>query len=318
MNDAPLVAVVGPTGAGKSGLALFLAKQFNGEILNCDSIQIYRYFHIGAAKLLPSERQGIPHHLLDFVDPDELFTAGDYSRLGRSVLTSILARRRLPIVCGGTGFYLRALVDGLFEGPGRDEELRHRLLAREAAYPGALHRILSRLDPKSAARIHSNDSTKLLRALEVRLLTRRPLSVLFEQGREQLHGFRTLKIGINPPRDKLYEKLDKRAQAMFGTPGIVEETQSILALGFSSTAKPFASIGYAQALQVLAGTIGREEAIEETQRQTRRYAKRQWTWFRRERNLVWLDGFGTDAAVEQRAADLVNALLLDAKCPERM
>ena len=309
MNDSPLVAVVGPTGSGKSDLAIFLAKQFQGEILNCDSVQVYRFFEIGTAKLRVSERQGIPHHLLDFVDPDELFTAGDYSRLGRSVLAAIIGRQRLPIVCGGTGFYLRALVDGLFEGPGRDEELRHRLLTREASRPGALHRILTRLDADSAARIHANDTTKLLRALEVRLLTRRPLSVLFQQGREQLNGFLTLKIGINPPRQKLYENLDQRARSMFDSPGIVEETESILALGFPSTAKPFASIGYAQALRVISGESTRQEAIEQTQVQTRQYAKRQWTWFRREQNLVWLDGFGSESAVQQQAADLVSGLI---------
>ena len=309
MNDSPLVAVVGPTGSGKSELALFLAKQFGGEILNCDSVQVYRYFEIGTAKLRLSDRCGIPHHLLDFVDPDELFTAGDYSRLGRSVAAAITARGRLPIVCGGTGFYLRALVDGLFEGPGRDDEMRHRLLAREAARPGALHRILSRLDPVSAGRIHANDITKLLRALEVRLLTRRPLSGLFQQGREQLHGYRALKLGINPPREKLYQRLDERARRMFETPGIVEEAQSILALGFPATAKPFTSIGYAQALQVLNGEATREEAIEATQTHTRQYAKRQWTWFRREKDLVWLEGFGSEAAVRERAAELVSAML---------
>ena len=306
-NDSPLVAVVGPTGSGKSDLALFLADRFQGEILNCDSVQVYRYFEVGTAKLRLSERRGIPHHLLDFVDPDELFTAGDYSRLGRSVLASIAGRHRLPIVCGGTGFYLRALIDGLSEGPGRDEELRHRLLTREAARPGALHRILTRLDPKSAARIHTNDTTKLMRALEVRLLTRRPLSILFQQGRESLRGFRTLKIGLNPPRVQLYEKLDDRSRRMFDSPGIVEEAQSILAVGFSSSAKPFASIGYAQALEVINGECTHEEAVEETGRQTRHYAKRQWTWFRREQNLVWLDGFGSEPAVQQRAADLVGA-----------
>ncbi|MEP7363520.1 MAG: tRNA (adenosine(37)-N6)-dimethylallyltransferase MiaA [Acidobacteriota bacterium] len=309
MNDSPLVAVVGPTGSGKSELTLSLAKQFGGEILNCDSVQVFRYFEIGTAKLRLSERQGIPHHLLDFVDPDEVFTAGDYSRLGRSILAGIAGRGRLPIVCGGTGFYLRSLLDGLFEGPGRDDELRHRLLAREAARPGVLHRILKRLDPVSAARIHANDTTKLLRALEVRLLTRRPMTTMFQQGREQLRGFATLKLGINPPREELYKKLDERANRMFDSPGIVEETQSILALGFASTAKPFTSIGYAQALRLLRGESTREEAIEATQRQTRQYAKRQWTWFRREQNLVWLDGFGSDSAVQDRAAALVEAFL---------
>jgi len=307
MNDSPLIAVTGPTGSGKSDLALSLAQEFQGEVVNCDSVQVYRYLEIGTAKLCLSDRRGIPHHLLDFVDPDELFTAGDYSRLGRAALAAISGRHRVPIVCGGTGFYLRALLNGLFEGPGRDEELRRRLLGREASRPGALHRILSRLDPPSASRIHANDATKLLRALEVRLLTRRPLSTLFQQGREGLRGFDTLRLCLNPPRDELYRKLDARAQAMFDSPGIVEEMRSILALGFPATAKPFASIGYAQALKLMNGECTREEAVEETQRQTRQYAKRQWTWFRRESGLVWLEGFGSDPAVRERAADLVRS-----------
>jgi len=304
-----LIAVVGPTGAGKSELALALAERFQGEILNCDSVQVYRHFDIGTAKLPLAERRDFPHHLLDFVDPDELFTAGDYARIGRSILTAVTGRRHLPILCGGTGFYLRALLDGLFEGPGRDEQLRHRLLMREATRPGAMHRILRRLDPHSAARIHANDTTKLLRALEVRLLTRRPISKLFEQGREALQGYRVLKLGLNPPRAELYARLDERCARMFASPGIVEETQSILAMGFPSSSKPFTSIGYAQALSVLNGEATIEQAIDEARRQTRHYAKRQWTWFRRETGLQWLDGFGHSPGTLQHAIELADKFL---------
>jgi tRNA dimethylallyltransferase len=309
VHASPLIAVVGPTGAGKSELALALARHFHGEILNCDSVQVYRHFDIGTAKISLAERRDTPHHLLDFVDPDELFTAGDYARLGRTILSAVTARNRIPIVCGGTGFYLRALLDGLFEGPGRDEQLRHRLLMREAVRPGAMHRILTRLDPHSASRIHANDTTKLLRALEVRLLTRRPISKLFEQGREALQGYRVLKLGLNPPRQELYERLDARCERMFTTPGILEETQSILAMGFPSNSKPFTSIGYVQALSVLNGEATIEQAIEEARRQTRHYAKRQWTWFRREAGLVWLDGFGNSSTTLQHALELADEFL---------
>ena len=305
----PLIAVVGPTGSGKSELALTLAERFGGEILNCDSVQVYRHFEIGTAKLPLSERRGVPHHLLDCVDPDELFTAGDYSRLGRSVLAGIAARQRLPIVCGGTGFYLRALLDGLFEGPPRDEELRHRLLSREGARPGTMHRMLRRLDPKSASRIHANDTTKVLRALEVRLLTRRPISLLFQHGRNRLEGFRVLKLGLNPQRTELYERLDARCERMFTPPGIVEEVNGILALGFPAHSRPFESIGYAQALRVIRGEAAHREAMDEAQRQTRQYAKRQWTWFRRESDLIWLDGFGAEAPVQERAVELTREFL---------
>jgi len=308
-TGSPLVAVVGPTGSGKSELALTLAERFGGEILNCDSVQVYRHFEIGTAKLPLSGRRGVPHHLLDCVDPDELFTAGDYSRLGRSVLAGILARQRLPIICGGTGFYLRALLDGLFEGPPRDEELRRRLLSREGARPGAMHRLLQRLDPQSASRIHANDTTKVLRALEVRLLTRRPMSLLFQQGRSPLEGVRVLKLGLQPPRTELYERLNARCELMFTSPGIVEEVRGILALGYPANAKPFESIGYAQALRVIHGQTELAGAMDEAQRQTRQYAKRQWTWFRREPDLIWLDGFGAAVSVQERAIELTREFL---------
>jgi tRNA dimethylallyltransferase len=292
--------VAGPTGSGKSDLALEIAENFHGEIVNCDSLQVYRHFDIGTAKLPVGERRGIPHHLIDIIDPDELFTAGEYTRIARATIAAISARGRLPILAGGTGFYLRALLDGLFEGPARDQELRDRLAAREARRAGTLHRILKRLDTVAGAKIHANDIPKVTRALEVCLLTRRPVSELFAQGRDALRGYRTLKLGLLPDRDMLYPRLDARCAWMFEN-GLVEEVRRILALGFAPECKPFESHGYKQALQLIRGELTPRDAVFYAQRNTRNYAKRQITWFRRERDLVWLKNFG-DAPESREAA----------------
>ena len=304
----PLVAVAGPTGSGKSDLALRIAEEFNGEIVNCDSLQVYRHFDIGTAKLPAADRQGIAHHLIDIVDPDELFTAGEYARLAREAILAISARGRLPVVAGGTGFYLRALLDGLFEGPSRDQTLRDRLAAREARRPGALHHLLIRLDSEAARKIHPNDVPKATRALEVRLLTRRPVSELYRQGRDRFEGYRTLKLALLPDRDRLYERLDRRCACMFER-GLVDEVRSILGLGFASTCKPFESHGYKQALQLIQGRLNPREALFYAQRNTRNYAKRQITWFRQERDLIWLKGFGDAPEVRNEAHERVAQFL---------
>jgi tRNA dimethylallyltransferase len=312
--EAPLVAIVGPTASGKSELALAVARRFPAEIVNCDSVQLYRYLDIGTAKLSPAERQGVPHHMIDVADPDELITAGDYARRVRPLLREIAARGRLPLLVGGTGFYLRALLEGLFPGPQRDPALRQRLARREAARPGSLHRILKRLDPPSAARIHPHDVNKLIRALEVCLLARQPLSRLWAEGRDSLRGFRPLKIGLDPPRTLLYTRLDQRCRAMFDR-GLIEEVRQILARGFPETSKPLESLGYRQALEVLRGRLEREEAIRLTQRETRRYAKRQWTWFRRDPAIEWFQGFGSDEAVQQAVIRRIESYLLELAWP---
>ncbi len=305
---APLAIVVGPTGSGKSELALRLARTFSGEVVNCDSLQIYRYLDIGTAKLLPESRRGIPHHLIDILDPNQVFTAGEYARLARPVLQEISARGRLPIVVGGTGFYLSALLEGLFPGPARQEQLRLRLAHREKRYPGWLHRTLARFDPESARRIHAQDTQKLIRAVEVLLTTRRPLSSWFVEGRDPLTGFRPLKLGIDPPREALYRRLDERCAQMFEH-GLIEEVRGILARGYPLSSKALESHGYKQALQMLAGELKPGEAIFYAQRNTRRYAKRQWTWFRRDPGVVWLRGFGEEDAVERAAAERIRAFL---------
>jgi tRNA dimethylallyltransferase len=306
--DRPLVAVAGPTGSGKSDLALEIAQTFDGEIVNCDSLQIYRYFDIGTAKLAPGERRGIPHHLIDILDPGEIFTAGEYARLAREAIGAISRRGRLPILAGGTGFYLRALLDGLFDGPSRDQALRNRLALREARRAGSLHRLLTRFDPATARKIHPNDVPKVTRALEVCLLTRRPVSELFQRGRDALRGYRTLKLGLLPDREALNQRLDRRCARMFER-GLVEEVRHILSLGFAAESKPFESHGYKQALQTIRGELNLREAVFYAQRNTRQYAKRQLTWFRREPGLIWLKGFADAPGIRESALHCVAEFL---------
>lgn len=304
----PLVVVAGPTGSGKSELALRIAQEFTGEVVNCDSLQIYRHFDLGTAKLPEAERQGIPHHLIDIIDPDEVFTAGEYARRGREALRNIVSRSRVPVVAGGTGFYLRALLEGLFAGPGRNQDLRQRLARREARRAGSLHRLLSYFDPEAAQRIHANDTPKLIRALEVCLLTRRPLSEWFSNGRDPLAGFRTLKLGLSPPRDLLFERTDSRCRRMFEC-GLAGEVRHILSLGFKADSKPFQSVGYRQALQFANGGLSLEDALRDAQKSTRHYAKRQWTWFRKEPGMIWLSGFGDAPEIQDRALEHVRMFL---------
>jgi tRNA dimethylallyltransferase len=295
-----LVAVAGPTGSGKSDLALLIAERFDGEVVNCDSLQVYRHFDIGTAKVPVAERRGIPHHLIDILDPDQLCTAGEYARLARATITQISERGRLPILAGGTGFYLRALLEGLFEGPVRDQRLRDRLAAREIRRPGSLHRLLTRFDSNAALKIHANDIPKVTRALEICLLTSQPVSWLFQQERDALRGYRTLKLGLLPDRETLNPRLDARCAWMFEH-GLVEEVRHILALGFSPGCKPFESHGYKQAMQLIQGELSPRDAVFYAQRNTRRYAKRQITWFRKERELQWLKGFGDAPQIREAA-----------------
>jgi tRNA dimethylallyltransferase len=310
-KNPSLVAIVGPTGSGKSALALDLASRFQGEIVNCDSIQIYRYFDIGAAKVPEEERRGIPHHMIGVANPDEVFTAGDFARVARPILHEIFGRGSLPFVTGGTGFYLRALIEGLAAGPGRDDALRAALQTREARRSGCAHRLLRRLDRLTALRIHPNDLPKVIRALEICLSARRSATEVFAEGRDALGGFRVLKIGIFPDREKLYERLASRMEAMFAG-GLIEEAASILARGYSVDCKPFASIGYKQALQSIKGELSAKDALFYATRETRRYAKRQMTWFRQEPGLEAVSGFGDDPEIAARVEQRVRAFLAGA------
>ena len=303
----PLPIVLGPTGSGKSDLAIHIALAHSGEIVNCDSLQLYRRFDIGTAKVPLAGRRGVPHHLIDIAEPTEEFTAGAYSRIARPVLAGIAGRGRVPVVVGGTGFYLRALLEGLFPGPARDPALRERLKLREIKRPGSLHRLLTRLDSAAAARIHANDRPKLIRALEVRMLEGKPITRMFTAGRDPLTGFHAAKIVLSPPRQLLYERLDARTVGIFQS-GLIDEVRAILASGIPPTAKPFESLGYKQALAVIEGRMTEPEAIVSTQQQTRNYAKRQLTWFRKEHGMRWIEGFGDDPAIQSQVLSVIRDL----------
>lgn len=303
-----LVALLGPTGSGKTALSLTLARRFPAEIVSCDSVAVYREMEIGTAKPSPDERRQVPHHLLDILPPDHFCTAGDYSRLARQAIAEITARGRRPIVTGGTGLYLRALLDGLFPGPQRSEDLRLRL--RDTSHrhgPGWLHCILRRLDADAAARIHPNDEPKLIRALEVCLAARQPLTDAWKAGRDPLTGYRILRIGLDPPRAALYERLNARARAMFAE-GLIEETRTLLA-HYGDAPRAFDSLGYRQSRAVLRGEMTESDALAATAQGHRNYAKRQLTWFRREPGVHWLPGFGDDPAIAAQAAELVQTHL---------
>ena len=297
--------MLGPTGSGKSGLAIQLALAFNGEIINCDSQQVYRGLNVGTAKVPLEEQCGVPHHLIDIADPDEAFSAGEYSRRARITLEEIRTRGHLPIVCGGTGFYVRGLLDGLFAGPSRDSDLRDDLNLREHRRPGFVHRLLRRLDTDSFIRIHPNDIQKAVRAVEVSMAAEAPMSTLFGLTEQPLIGFRWLKIGLDPPRESLYMRINERCEQMFER-GLIEEVESLLARGYDRQTKALESIGYRQSIDVLEGRVTRAEALAAMQMQTRRYAKRQVTWFRRDAGIQWLKGFGGEPSIEIEAMRLVR------------
>jgi tRNA dimethylallyltransferase len=311
-----LVVIVGPTASGKTALSLRLAREFDGEIVNCDSVAMYREFDIGTAKPTRAERAQAPHHLFDFVDPTQDVTAGEYSRQARQVLAEINSRHHLPVVVGGTGLYLRALLEGLFPGPQRSEELRERLRQRAARRsPGYLHRILARFDRAAAEKIHANDVPKLIRAIEVCWASRQKMSELWQKGRDPLRGFRILRLGLDPDRRVLYDRINQRAMRMFEL-GLIEETRT-LNEKYGALARPLASLGYKQASQLLRGEVTREQALNAAQQAHRNYAKRQMTWFRREPEVKWLKGFGDDPESQDDAVRQVTSSLSEVRAEAR-
>ena len=308
-SDPLAVIILGPTGSGKTALSLALAERFNGEIVSCDSVAVYRGMELGTAKPTLAERARVPHHLIDVTTPDQPFTAGEYSRQARAAMRDIASRGMLPLVTGGTGLYLRALTEGLFPGPARQEGLRARLTrSRDRHGEAWLYRVLRRLDPASAERIHANDTPKLIRAIEVCVAGRKPMSaVLATPGaaRDPLTGFRLLRIGLDPPRAALYDRLNRRAAAMFAD-GLVDEVRNLFER--YGAVKALDSLGYRQALRVLRDLWSAEEAVATAQQGHRNYAKRQLTWFRREPEVHWLEGFGDDPETLSAAVALVDEL----------
>jgi tRNA dimethylallyltransferase len=299
----PLIAIAGPTASGKSELAVYLASQLGGEVVSYDSVQFYRGFDIGTGKLTVDERQGIPHHLLDCLDPAEPFTAGDFRREAAKVIEGIRERGKLPILAGGTGLYLRALLMGLFEGPPRSEALRARLRTlADRRGRECVHRLLMRLDPDSASRIDPRDLQKVIRAVEVCVVAGRALSDLHASGRDALPGFECFKLGLNPDREELYARINRRVERMFAA-GLKEETRRMLARTDATSIKGLGALGYRQVAAALRGEITHEEAVRNTQTATRHYAKRQMTWFRRESDMNWFEGFGDDPALQRRVLE---------------
>ena len=297
--------ILGPTGSGKTALSLALAERFHGEIVNCDSVAMYREFRIGTAKPTPEEQARAPHHLLDIIEPAGYTTAGEYARQAREIIRDINNRNSLPVVVGGPGLYLRALIEGLFPGPARSEELREKLRSRaREKSPGHLHKILRRLDPTAAERIHANDLPKVIRAIEVSLAVRKPISDQWAEGRNALEGFRVFRVGLDPDRNLLYERINQRVLRMFSE-GLVEEARHLLQK-YGDSARPLSSIGYKQVVQLLKGEINHEETVRAVQQAHRNYAKRQMTWFRREPEVRWISGLGDEPRVLGKAVSLVE------------
>src|SRR5579862_7847350 len=343
MNTAAsprLIVILGPTASGKSALAIELAKRLNGEILVCDSTQVYRHFDIGTAKVPPRDQHGIPHHLVDLVEPDEIFTAGDYRRHALLALDDLRRRSKLPILAAGTGLYLRALLEGLADAPTRSEELRDRLRRSAKQHgPVHLHKILARLDPASATRIAPRDTQKIIRAIEMRILAGKPVAEIFSASRAEsreevrehvaaretprdgvqdearralrangLKGYAITKIGLAPPRPALYARIDARVNEMLAA-GWLDEVRALVSSGIPVDAKPFQFIGYSDVRAHLEGRIPLAAAVANIQQSTRRFAKRQLTWFRREPDVHWLASFGDADETIAAALDLIAAPL---------
>jgi tRNA dimethylallyltransferase len=305
-ESLPLIVVVGPTASGKSALAVALARALQAEIIACDSTQLYRGVNIGTAKPTAEDRQGVVHHLIDVLDASEAATAGGYRDFALAVLEELRKQGRLPILLVGTGLYMRALLEGLADLPLRSEELRERLRASSRKRGGMyLHRVLQRMDAEAAARIAPTDEQKLIRAIEVCILTRKPISEVHRTGRKPLEGWRTVKIGLMPSREMLYERIDARTKAMIEN-GWLAEVRGLLDAGIAENAKIFDFIGYREMLGVMRGELTTEKARAAIQVATRHYAKRQMTWFRRDNSIRWFAGPGDDVGVQREIFEWVS------------
>jgi len=303
-----VVAVVGPTGSGKSELGIGVAEALDGEVVGCDALQVYRELDIGTAKTPPSERRGIAHHLLDEVSPTEEFSAADYIARASTVVREIATRGHLPVLVGGTGLYLRALRLGLFEGPGRSTVVRDRLQSMAARRrPGFLSRLLSRWDPSSAARIHENDHVRLLRALEVRIQSGTPMSALMERRTSPLQGFQVILVGLSPDKSALSERIERRVDKMLER-GFVREVRE-LRDRYGDNVPAFKAIGYGDVSRHLDGAMDEDELRQVVAKATTQYAKRQMTWFRGERDIEWFPGCGDEPHVLKDVLSYLRSVL---------
>lgn len=300
-DKKPIFAIVGPTASGKTALGVALAREIGGEIINCDSVQIYREIEIATAKPSLAERGGVPHHLLDYVSPETNYTAADWAADAAAKIVEIEARGKIAILVGGTGFYLRALVQPFFASPKTDERVRGKIKKlREQKGAEHLHKILKRVDPVSANKLFPRDYVRTARALEVFFQTGKPISAQQPNRIEPPEFANRIKIfALNPPRDLLYERINRRAERHFEN-GLIKEVENLRKQGISDETNALGAHGYRRAVEYLRGERSLESAIEQTKLDVRHYAKRQLTWFRREENVVWLDGFGDDAAVQTR------------------
>ncbi len=296
-----LLAIVGPTATGKSALGIALARRFGGEIVNCDSTAVYQRFDIGTDKVPVAEQGGVPHHLIDIIPPTATYSAARYAEDAARVIREITSRGKLPMLVGGTGLYYRALTRGIFPGPSRDETLRTRLHALAARRgPEHLHHLVARLDPASAARILSRDEKRLVRALEVALLTGKPLSAHFADTRSPIADYRVITLALSLPAAAIADRVARRVDAQLAC-GLLDEVRDILASGVPPDAHPFTGLVYRQALELLRGESDLPATRDLIIQENRRYAKRQLIWFRKEPNLEWLEGPGEGSATLRAA-----------------
>ena len=316
-STQPIIAVVGPTASGKSELGIELALRFRGEIINCDSVQVYREIEIATAKVPINERRGVPHHLIDFVPPEINYTAGDWARDANQKIEEIETRGNLALLVGGTGFYLRALRHPFFPSPKTDETLRRRLTEiRERRGSEYLHKMLRRLDPQSAANLWERDWARVQRALEVRLQTGTKMSAqASSRAKPSEAASRIHVLALNPPRAELYARINERAEAHFAA-GLVEEVKGLLEKGIPANSNALGAHGYRRVVEYLKGERDLPSAIEQTKLDVRHYAKRQLTWFRREPGVEWFEGFGFDSSLQSLVAAHVNELLLQNPQPD--
>ena len=292
-SETPVIAIVGPTASGKSTLGIEVALQLNGEIINCDSVQVYQEIQIATAKVPLEERQGIPHHLIDFVSPNVNYTAGEWAREAAKTIEAIESRGRVPLLVGGTGFYLRALRHPFFVSPPTDESLRQRLTQiRERRGPEHLHRLLNRVDPTAAQQLFPRDWPRVQRAIEVYLQTGKSIVDQQPERPEPHESSRRLRIlALDPPRAELYARINERTEAHFRA-GLVDEVRELLARGVPASSNALGAHGYRRVVEYLQGQRTLESAIEQTKLDVRHYAKRQLTWFRHEADVEWFAGFG--------------------------